>query len=1025
MDPHFLLLPSFWSVVCLHMLILSIINLLFCAPNTIASMLGNQTDHLVLLKFKESINDPYKSLASWNSSNHFCKWRGVTCNHMHQRVTQLNLEGYNLHGILSPHVGNLSFLTNLNLGNNTFHGKIPHELGRLLQLRYLSLSNNSLEGEIPTNLTACFNIKVLYLFRNNLIGKVPIKIGFLKRLQKMSVIENSLIGTIPSSIGNLSSLTSLAMGVNYFEGNLPKEICHLKNLAMISIHVNKLIGTFPSCLYNMSSLRIISAAGNQFNGSFPPNMFHTLPNLQEFLFGDNDISGSIPTSIANASILQTLDVAKNHLVGQVSSLGKLQDLWFLNFNSNNLGDNSKKDLEFFKSLANCSKLQVISISYNHFGGSLPNSMGNLSSQLNQLYLGGNQISGKIVPELGNLVSLTILTMENNHFEGIIPPTFGKFQKLQKLELSKNNLSGDMPDFIGNLTQLYYLGMGENMLEGMIPPGIGNCQKLQHLDLWKNNLRGNIPLEVFSLFSLTNVLDLSHNSLSGSLPNEVGQLTNIGNMDVSENHLSGGIPKSIGECISLEYLLLQGNSFHGIIPSSLASLKGLQVLDMSRNQLTGLIPKDLQDISFLEYFNISFNMLEGEVPTKGVFQNVSELFVVGNNKLCGGVSELHLPPCLIKGIKTAKHLNLMMVAMMIVSVVVFLLILPFILFVYLMRKRNKKNPSCEFPIVDQVGNVSYQNLHHGTNGFSIKNLIGFGNFSSVYKGTIELEGNIVVAIKVLNLKKKGAQKSFIAECNALRNVRHRNLVKIITCCSSIDHKGREFKALIFEYMTNGSLERWLHPSTEIANQHVRSLNLEQRLNIIIDVASVFHYLHYECEHAIIHCDLKPSNILLDDCMVAHVCDFGLSRRQSSIAISPKRTSIVEIKGTIGYTPPEYGMGLEVSIEGDVYSFGILVLEILTGKSPIDGMFEDDFNLHNYVKTSILDNLFQIVDKTILSEELKHVANYQNLVFMHPKMEKCLLSLFRIALACSIESPKERISMVDVTRELNMVKISFFS
>ncbi|RDX84314.1 putative LRR receptor-like serine/threonine-protein kinase, partial [Mucuna pruriens] len=1025
MNTFFFLLPSFWYVVCLRMLVLSIINSLLFLPNTSTFVLGNQTDHLVLLKFKESIsNDPYKIFGSWNSSTHFCKWRGITCNRMHQRVIELNLEGNKLHGFISPHIGNLSYLTSLNLGNNSFHGKIPQELGRLLQLQHLSLTNNSLEGEVPTNLTSCSNIKELNLFGNNLIGKIPIEIGSLQKLERMSLGENNLIGAIPPSTGNLSSLTVLSMGVNYLEGNIPPEICHLKNLAMISLHVNKLISTFPSCLYNMSSLTIISAADNQFNGSLPPNMFHTLPDLREFLLGGNHISGQIPTSIANASILQTLDVGKNHLVGQVSSLGKLQDLWFLSLYSNNLGENSTKDLEFLKSLANCSKLQVLSISYNNFGGSLPNSIGNLSTQLSQLYLGGNQISGKVPIELGNLIGLSVLTMEINHFEGIIPTTFGKFQKLQKLELSSNKLSGDMPDFIGNLTQLYYLDMGENMLEGNIPPSIENCQKLQYLDLWKNNLRGSIPLEVFSLFSLTNLLDLSQNSLSGSLPDEMGRLKNIGKMNLSENNLSGDIPKTIGDCISLEYLYLQGNSFHGTIPSSLASLKGLRVLDISQNRLFGSIPKDLQNISFLEYFNVSFNMLEGEVPMEGVFRNASEIAVVGNNKLCGGVSELHLPPCLIKGKKPTKHLNFMSITMMIVSVVAFLLILPFILSIYWMRKRNKKKSSSDLPIIDQLSKISYQNLYHGTDGFSVKNLVGSGSFGTVYKGTIELEGENVVAIKVLNLQKKGSQKSFIAECNALKNIRHRNVVKILTCCSSIDHRGQEFKALVFEYMTNGSLERWLHPSTDLGNQSF-SLNLDQRLNIIIDVAYAFHYLHYESEQAIIHCDLKPSNVLLNDCLVAHVSDFGLAKRLSSIVVSPKQTNTIEIKGTIGYAPPEYGMGSEASIEGDVYSFGILILEMLTGKRPTNEMFEDGLNLHNYVKSSIPNNLFEIVDSTILPKELKKATNNQNLILMHSIIEKCLLSLFRIALACSTESPKERMSMVDITRELNLIKSSFSS
>ncbi|KAJ1396851.1 Serine/threonine-protein kinase, active site [Sesbania bispinosa] len=338
----------------------------------------------------------------------------------------------------------------------------------------------------------------------------------------------------------------------------------------------------------------------------------------------------------------------------------------------------------------------------------------------------------------------------------------------------------------------------------------------------------------------------------------------------------------------------------------------------------------------------------------------------------------------------------------------------------MTKRNKK-PSSNSPTIDQLAKVSYQNLHNGTNGFSVRNLIGSGSFGSVYKGTLESEDR-VVAIKVLNLQKKGAHKSFIAECNALKNIRHRNLVRILTCCSSTDYKGQEFKALVFEYMKNGSLESWLHPTTENTDQS-KSLNLEQRFNIIVDVASTIHYLHYECGEPVIHCDLKPSNVLLDECMVAHVSDFGLARLLSSVGVSLMQSSTIGIKGTVGYTPPEYGMGSEVSIEGDIYSFGILVLEMLTGRRPTDELFEDGHNIHNHVKLSIPNQLLQIVDPSILPNGLKRDIDYGNLGIMHPNVEKCLLSLFRIALTCSVESPKERMSMVDVTRELNIIK-SFF-
>ncbi|KHN36903.1 Putative LRR receptor-like serine/threonine-protein kinase [Glycine soja] len=982
------------------------------------AMLGNETDHLALLKFKESISsDPYGIMKSWNSSIHFCKWHGISCYPMHQRVVELNLHGYQLYGPILPQLGNLSFLRILKLENNSFNGKIPRELGHLSRLEVLYLTNNSLVGEIPSNLTSCSELKDLDLSGNNLIGKIPIEIGSLQKLQYFYVAKNNLTGEVPPSIGNLSSLIELSVGLNNLEGKIPQEVCSLKNLSLMSVPVNKLSGTLPTCLYNLSSLTLFSVPGNQFSGSLSPNMFHTLPNLQGISIGGNLFSGPIPISITNATVPQVLSFSGNSFTGQVPNLGKLKDLRWLGLSENNLGEgNSTKDLEFLRSLTNCSKLQMLSISYNYFGGSLPNSVGNLSIQLSQLYLGSNLISGKIPIELGNLISLALLNMAYNYFEGTIPTVFGKFQKMQALILSGNKLVGDIPASIGNLTQLFHLRLAQNMLGGSIPRTIGNCQKLQLLTLGKNNLAGTIPSEVFSLSSLTNLLDLSQNSLSGSLPNVVSKLKNLEKMDVSENHLSGDIPGSIGDCTSLEYLYLQGNSFHGIIPTTMASLKGLRRLDMSRNHLSGSIPKGLQNISFLAYFNASFNMLDGEVPTEGVFQNASELAVAGNNKLCGGIPQLHLPSCPINAEEPTKHHNFRLIGV-IVGVLAFLLILLFILTFYCMRKRNKK-PTLDSPVTDQLPKVSYQNLHNGTDGFAGRNLIGSGNFGSVYKGTLESEDE-VVAIKVLNLQKKGAHKSFIAECIALKNIRHRNLVKILTCCSSTDYKGQEFKALIFEYMKNGSLESWLHSSIDIEYQG-RSLDLEQRFNIITDVASAVHYLHYECEQTILHCDLKPSNVLLDDCMVAHVSDFGLARLLSSIGISLLQSSTIGIKGTIGYAPPEYGMGSEVSIEGDMYSFGILVLEILTGRRPTDEIFKDGHNLHNHVKFSISNNLLQIVDPTILPSELERTAGSEKLGPVHPNAEKCLLSLFRIALACSVESPKERMSMVDVLRELNLIK-----
>ncbi|KAK9992973.1 hypothetical protein SO802_022676 [Lithocarpus litseifolius] len=1025
----------------LHAILLFSINLMYLLQPTItANAPTNETDPLALIKFKESItHDPHMMLSSWNDSMHFCNWFGITCGRRHQRVTALDLQGYKLQGSISPHISNLTFLRIINLRNNGFYGKIPHEVGHLFRLQEVYLNNNTLEGEVPSILSNCSNARIIDFNWNELNGKIPTELGSLKKLKLLQLGVNNLTGRIPPSFGNLSSIRILSLAGNKLVGNIPYRFGHLKSLAIFTISSNTISGTIPSSLYNISSLQIISVSVNQLNNTLPANIGLTLPNLKLLLFGSNEFSGPIPISLCNASQLQILDLSENNFLGLVpTNLGNLPDLQWLDLSNNYLG----RSLDFLKSLTNCSKLDHLDISTNQFGGVLPIPVGNLSTQLTELYFGANEISGTIPATLGNLVNLIGLGMEHNLFTGLIPTIFEKFQKIQALHLNGNRFLGELPTFIGNLTQLFLLNLDENRLEGSIPPSLGNCPNLQSLDISQNNLSGFIPSQLIGLSSLSILLNLSHNSFTGKLPFEVGNLKNINQLDISENNLSGEIPSSIGNCLRLEYLSLQGNSFEGSLPSSIAFLKGLKLLDVSRNNLSGSIPKFLEKLPSLKKLNLSFNDIESEVPTEGVFKNASAISVIGNTKLCGGVPQLMLPPCPVEVMKPTKFLSFKLKIAIIVVVVCFLPF-SFILFLH-WRKTSKRNSSSLGSTIDLLPNVSYKMLYEATNGFSPSNLVGTGSFGSVYKGFLHPKERLV-AVKVLNLQRKGASKSFMAECNVLRNIRHRNLVKILTCCSSMDYSGNQFKALVFEFMTNGSLDIWLHPKIDKEDQS-GVLSLLQRLNIAIDVACALDYLHNHSVQPIIHCDLKPSNILLDNDMIAHLSDFGLARLLSTVTDSSQnQTSTIGIKGSIGYAAPEYGMGNNVSTEGDVYSFGVFLLEIFLGKRPTDEMFKDDLNLHSFVRMALPERLVQIVDPALLISEVEEMPaaavaarEYYNEneievdeetqgIVNHNQVEanvyKCLVSVLEIGLACSVESQKERMKMEEVSKELHSIKNSF--
>ncbi|KAL2471203.1 putative LRR receptor-like serine/threonine-protein kinase [Abeliophyllum distichum] len=385
---------------------------------------------------------------------------------------------------------------------------------------------------------------------------------------------------------------------------------------------------------------------------------------------------------------------------------------------------------------------------------LPKALGNLLTSLEVFHASSCGIKGMIPSEIGNMSNLIWLEMGGNNWIRTIPDTFSQLRKLQKLSLSENKLQGSIPDTLCNLENMFFIDFGINKLSQQLPTCLGNLTSLREFYLDSNLLTSTIPSTLW-ISKEIQIVDMSYNFLNGSLDPEMGNIKSMRELYLSRNQFSGEIPSTIGQLQNLVNLTLSKNLLHSPILESLGNLITLQYMDISKNNLYGEIPRSLEKLKDLMYFNVSFN--EREIPNGGPFKNLSADFFKGNRELCGA-SQYKVMPC--KGIHFFQAQS-------------------------------------TFPIT--VKRISYYEVLNATNKFDEESMIGIGSIGSIYKGIFS--DGMIVAIKVFNLDLKSANKSFDTEYHILCNIRHKNLLKVISNCSNLD-----LKALVLEYMPNGNLNK---------------------------------------------------------------------------------------------------------------------------------------------------------------------------------------------------------------------------
>ncbi|XP_030942318.1 probable LRR receptor-like serine/threonine-protein kinase At1g06840 [Quercus lobata] len=808
------------------------------------------------------------------------------------------------------------------------------------------------------------HVDQLSLLNMNLSGSLAPELGQLSNLTRLDFMWNNISGSIPKEIGNITSLFLLLLTGNQLTGPLPKELGYLPNLNILQIDENHISGRLPKSFAFLNKTKHFHLNNNSISGQIPPQLSR-LPSLIHFLLDNNNLSGSLPPQFSEMPNLLILQLDNNNFDGTTipASYGYMSKLLKLSLRNCSLQGP-------IPDLSRIQKLGYIDLSSNKLNGTIPQ----------------NRLSA----------SITTIDLSNNNLTGTIPTNFSGLPFLQKLSLANNSLNGSVPSAIwdsrtlnakGNLTVELQNNNLSNITDSTVLPSNVTVW-LQGNPLCNSNVNLQFCQPENDTQSLTNSTSVpiptvcppsyecsttSTQSCFCAAPLIVEYRLKSPGFTDFRPYIDDFEVYMTAECLNLSLNQLDFKNLWAwevgprlkitlkFFPENTSVFNSSEVQRITSNFTYWKFP--LNDV-FGPYELLGLDLLDvyksevGNSPSSGISKGALAGIVVGT--IAGAVTLFVIVSLLILRVHMRKHHAVS-------------------------KRRHSSRTSMK---IDGVKDFTYGEMALATNNFNSSSQVGQGGYGMVYKGI--LADGTLVAVKRAQEGSLQGEREFLTEIELLSRLHHRNLVSLIGLC---DEEGEQM--LVYEFMSNGTLRDHLSVKSK------EPLSFATRLKIALGSSKGILYLHTEVDPPIFHRDIKANNILLDSKYTAKVADFGLSRLAPVPDIEgdlPAHVSTV-VKGTPGYLDPEYFLTHKLTDKSDVYSLGVVFLELLTGMHPIS----HGKNIVREVNVAYQSGMiFSIIDD--------RMGSYPS---------KCVVKFLTLALKCCEDETDARPSMAEVVHELENI------